>query len=183
MIILTEPEGVNSEEPRIDKGKGRALEIPVTGPVRILKRKRSLGQDDAPGPSKKRVLIPKDEGDEDEERGDGVEEEGEDEDDEYEGERENEGNEEEGDGEWDDGDDGDDDEDGSYTETPSSTQRHVKWKNDVKYKRKCLTCEECQRTFTTKENLERHAPTHVKDKILFVCAGGQGKWSNYHSLR
>ena len=89
--------------------------------------------------------------------------------------------EDEGDGQWEeDGGDEGDEEDGSYTETSSSARKHVKWKKDVKYKRKCLECEVCQRTFTTKKNLERHTPTHLNDKVLLVCAGGQGKWSSHH---
>ena len=190
MINLTDSEE-NCMEPRVDKGKGRALGNPEASPVHVLKRKRSLGQDDVPGPSKKRILIPKAEGgEEDEECGDGVEEVDEDEDEDNDKDNDEEGDEEEeeedeeedeGDGQWeeDEGDEGDE-EDGSYTETSSSARKHVKWKKDVKYKRKCLECEVCQRTFTTKKNLERHTPTHLNDKVLLVCAGGQGKWSSHH---
>ena len=96
MITLTDPEEEKREEPRIDKGKGRALNSYETGPARALKRKRSPEQDNVPGPSKKRILDPKvKEGDG---KVGGVEEREEEE----EGEEEEE--DEEDDGEWEDED-------------------------------------------------------------------------------
>ena len=153
MITLTDPNEESRREPRVDKGKGRALDSLRSEPVRALKRKRSVEPDNASGPSKKSFLVPEDEevggqGDEVEDREEEVE--------------------------WEEEEDNGDDEDGSYTDTPSSARKHVKRRRVVKYKRECLTCGECNKTFTAKNSLERHAPTHVKDKVLFVCAGEQG---------
>ena len=154
MITLTETEEESRKEPHVDKGKRRAFDSLKSEPVRPLKRKRSVEQDDTPGPSKKLFCLPEDE--EVEGQTGEVEEE-----------------EEEEETEWEEEED-EDEEDGSYTDTSSSAPRYVKTKRAVKYKRKSLTCEECRRTFTTNNTLERHALTHVKDKVLFVCAGEQG---------
>ena len=58
MVILIDTEE-NREEPRTDKGKGKALDNPETGLARALKRKRSSEQDNVPGPSKKQIFVPK----------------------------------------------------------------------------------------------------------------------------